>query len=188
MRKTIPPFFLCFMLISASSTLENTAESPVQIRRRGSVSLYDVVNVTELRRLYSEVMVNDVSLYDEYMGWIDRWHPMYFGYPILTGNDTFPYIQFGGVHNPYYYPSKGYNETALHWDQVTNTKFVDDKVLVWRNQTFLHWSNGTMTTVENLRCPICDGYMVPFEPEFYSFYMFWQCFNCRVTVCELLGS
>jgi len=150
---------------------------------RSNVLLSEVFNLTELQQIYELVMKNDISIVDEYYGNITRWNPMYFGYQIITNNTKYPYIQFGGVHNPYYFqPYYMQDDSKIHLTKVTNSEFVNEQVIAYTNQTFLHWSNGSVTAIENLRCPICGEYVCPFEPEFYTFLMFWQCLDCRVIV------
>jgi len=201
MRKLLVfPLFLGFVLLGVSaksfSTLLETTPEPETPKSflyvsRYQTSLEDVVNATQLRQIYALVMVNDVSSYNEYKGEINRSHPMYYGFPFLVNSEAYPTVQFGGVHNRFYlgaFDNQDPNAT-LYWTKVTNTKLFQNPNGLWltqpyQNQTFLHWSNGTATTIEDLRCPLCEGYMSPAGPELYNFRMFWLCERCRVIVAE----
>jgi hypothetical protein len=170
------------------STAKTDNIVPLSYVIRGNVSLSNVVNETYLRMVYPDIMKDDVSSYDVLYHNVTRWNPRYFGYCILTGNDTFPCVQFGGVHNKYYEGVYA-NENLTQPFYLTKVSNLNQTSLVTlQNQTFLTWNNGTTTTIEDLKCPICGSYMHALEPEFYNLLIFWFCLEgeCRVIVAEQL--
>jgi hypothetical protein len=131
---------------------------------------------------------DDVTIIDEYVGAINNTHPMYYGEIQIFYGQKIWYAQKGGVHN--------WGLTHVVFDDnpyvksVRNALFdsIENRVVVYPNQTIVTLSNGSVLWLENEVCPVCNHTMHAAEFSDHGLSLFWFCDSCRLILGILVDS
>jgi len=127
----------------------------------------------------------DVTLYDVWQGKANKSTPGYYGEIQLFYGQKLFYVQHGGVHN-WALTHIVFNETV--WiEKITNCEFIDNQVIVHKNETWIELSNNTSFWKPCLTCPLCNATMHAAEFSHESLALYYFCDECRVVVGEDLG-
>lgn len=164
MKLSFPLLFLIFTILVVNVGIATSPSVP------GTVSTPDV---------------EDVTLYDVWQGKANESTPGYYGEIQLFYGQKLFYVQHGGVHN-WALIHIVFNET-VYITKITNCEFINNQIIVHKNETWIELSNNTSFWKPCLECPLCNATMHACEFSHNSLALYYFCDPCRLVIGEMLG-